>query len=158
MYMRQNIVSHFMSLCRFRRKMGLSLGAKSGRSDIFYPKRQYNVVLDLVYTNKLGDLDIFIFNLSEAISEDSGCLGIVVAASSASSSAAAAAAAAEAAAPAAAAAATAAAAAAVCCLVCEFFDVVNFTMFWPPATTSCGNLQLQTASLRPYNVAAFGPC
>ena len=133
--------------------MGVSLGAKRGRSDIFYPKRQYNVVLDLVYTNKLGDLYIFIFNLSEAISEDSGCLGTVVAASSSATAAAAAAAAAKAAAP-----ATAAAAAALYCLVCEFFDVVNFTMFWPPATTSCGNLQLQTASLQPYNVAAFAPC
>ena len=46
MYMRHNIVSHFMSLCRFSRKMGLSLGAKSGRSDIIYPKRLHQVALD----------------------------------------------------------------------------------------------------------------
>ena len=46
MYMRQNIVSHFMSLCRFRRKIGLKLGAKTGRSDTFYPKRQHLVALD----------------------------------------------------------------------------------------------------------------
>ena len=64
-------------------------------------------------------------------------LAVTVAAVATATAAAAAAAAAKAAAP-----ATAAAAAAVCCLVCEFFDVVNFTMFWPPATTSCGNLQL----------------
>ena len=46
MYMRQNIVSHFMSLCRFGRKIGLKLGAKTGRSDTFYPKRQHLVALD----------------------------------------------------------------------------------------------------------------
>ena len=46
MYMRQNIVSHFMSLCRFGRKMGLQLCAKSGRSDIFYQKRLHQVTLD----------------------------------------------------------------------------------------------------------------
>ena len=45
MYMRQNIVSHFMSLCRFGHKIGLKLGAKTGRSDTFYPKQHY-VTLD----------------------------------------------------------------------------------------------------------------
>ena len=53
MYMRQNIVSHFMSLCRFSRKMGVSLGAKSGRSDTFYPKRQHYVALDFDRNNTI---------------------------------------------------------------------------------------------------------
>ena len=53
MYMRQNIVSHFMSLCRFGRKICLSLGAKTGRSDTFYPKRQHYVALDYDRNNTI---------------------------------------------------------------------------------------------------------
>ena len=96
--------------------MGLSLGAKTDRSDIFYPKRQYNVVLDLVHTNKLGALDILIINLSQQQKQQQQQLQQQQQPPY------------------------------DLCLECEFFYVVNFTMFWPLATTSCGNLRLQIVS------------
>ena len=46
MYMRQNIVSHFMSLCSFGRKTCISFGAKTDGSDTLCPKRQDYVTLD----------------------------------------------------------------------------------------------------------------